>query len=233
MWGKVPLLLVPGLLCDRALWRHQIGFLEDRAACRVADTTRHDRIAAIARDVLAEAPRQFALTGLSMGGYVAFEILRQAPERVLKLCLLNTSARADMPEQRERRRLLLAMAKGGQFKGVTPRLLPMLIHPDRLQDTALTDIITSMGERMGRDVFCHQQTAIMHRVDSRPDLKAIVCPTQVIGSRQDALTPPEIVREIAEGIADARLDIIEDCGHLSPLEKPDEVNRLMRRWLAS
>ncbi len=233
MSNSLPLVLLSGLLNDGALWQHQIRFLEGSAACHVADTTRHERIDAIAKDVLQHAPPQFALAGLSMGGYVAFEIMRQAPERVLKLCLFDTSARPDTDEQRERRRLLLIMAQRGQFKGVTPRLLPMLIHPDRIHDIELTDIITSMAERMGRDVFRNQQTAIMHRIDSRPYLKDIQCPVQVIGGRQDALTPPEIVREIAEGIINARFDIIEHSGHLPPLEKPDEVNMLMRRWLAA
>jgi pimeloyl-ACP methyl ester carboxylesterase len=233
MSENMPLLLLPGLLCDAALWRHQTRFLEGIADCHVAGIAGHDRIEAIARDVLAKAPPRFALAGLSMGGYVAFEILRQAPERVLRLCLLDTSARPDTGEQREKRRLLLVMAKTGHFKGVTPRLLPLLIHPDRLKECELTDAITAMAERMGRDAFQKQQAAIMHRIDSRPLLKSIACPAQIIGGRQDALTPPDIVREIAEGMPNARFDIIEDCGHLAPLEKPDEVNRLMRRWLES
>ncbi len=228
----IPLLLLSGLLCDGALWQHQIRYLDGIAACHVADTARFDSMTAIAREVLSLAPPQFAMAGLSMGGYVAFEIMRQAPERVLKLCLLDTSARADTAEQREKRRLLLAMAEKGQFKGVTPRLLPMLIHPDRIEDVELTDIVTSMAERMGREAFRNQQTAIMTRTDSHATLKSIQCPTQIIGGRQDVLTPPDIMREIAEGISGARFDVVEDCGHLSPLEKPDEVNLLMRRWLA-
>lgn len=227
----IPLVLLSGLLCDGALWQHQLRFLEDVAACHVADTARHDRIETIAQDVLSLAPPQFALAGLSMGGYVALEIMRQAPERVLKLCLMDTSARPDTDEQREKRRLLLIMAQRGQFKGVTPRLLPMLIHPDRLDDVEITDTITAMAERMGRDAFRNQQAAIMHRIDSRPHLKDIRCSTQVIVGRQDVLTPPDIAREIAQGINGAKLDVIESSGHLPPLEKPDEINVLMKRWL--
>lgn len=230
---NIPLVLLSGLLCDGALWQHQLRYLEDVAACHVADTTKFDRVEALAHDVLTKAPPQFALAGLSMGGYVAFEIMRQAPERVLKLCLLDTSARPDTDEQKERRRLLLIMAQRGQFKGVTPRLLPMLIHPDRLKDVEVTDIIIGMAERMGRDVFRNQQTAIMNRIDSRPHLKNIRCPVQLIGGRQDALTPPEILKEIADSIPNAKFDIIENSGHLPPLEKPDEVNVLMKRWLAA
>ncbi len=113
-----------------------------------------------------------------------------------KLCLLDTSARPDTPEQVRRRELLITMSREGKFKGVTPRLLPMLIHPDRLQDKDLTGLIMTMAERVGRDAFVRQQTAILKRPDSRPFLKSIKCPVQVIGGRQDAITPPEIVREI-------------------------------------
>jgi pimeloyl-ACP methyl ester carboxylesterase len=229
----IPLLLLPGLLCDAALWQHQIKSLKSIADCRVMDTTKHDRIDALAKAVLAEAPPQFALAGLSMGGYVTLEIMRQAPERVLKLCLLDTSARPDTAEQSEKRRLLLAMSKAGQFKGVTPRLLPLLIHPDRLEDKDLTYIIVTMAERMGRDVFHKQQTAILNRIDSRPFLRDIKCPTQLIVGSQDALTPPEIMREIHDGIAGSRMNVLEHCGHLSALEKPDEVNALMQKWLVA
>lgn len=228
-----PLLLLPGLLCDAALWQNQIKGLKTLADCHVVDTTRHESIDAIARAVLSHAPPQFALAGLSMGGYVAFEIMRQAPQRVLKLCLIDTSARPDTDEQQQRRRLLLAMSKSGQFKGVTPRLLPMLIHPDRMDDKDLTQTIMAMAERVGRDAFHHQQTAILNRIDSRPFLKDIRCPTQVIVGAQDTLTPIEIAREIASGIAGSRFNIIESCGHLSSLERPEEVTAIMQGWMAA
>ncbi|MDX2028354.1 MAG: alpha/beta fold hydrolase [Alphaproteobacteria bacterium] len=231
MPDKVPLLFLPGLLCDAALWQNQINALKNMADCHVADLTQHDRMAALAQAVLAKAPPRFALAALSMGGYVAFEILRQAPERVLKLCLLDTSARPDTEEQKKRRRMLMSMAKKGEFKGVTPRLLPTLIHADRLEDKALTDVIMDMAARVGREAFLRQQDAIIHRIDSRPFLKDISCPTQVIGGRQDALTPPEIVQEIADGIPGAKLNFIENCGHLSALERPEEIVELMKRWL--
>lgn len=228
---SLPLLMLNGLLCDAALWRHQVRDLSGIVTCHPADTTGHDSVAALARDVLAKAPAQFALVALSMGGYVALEIMRQAPERVLRLCLVNTQARPDTDEQRERRRLLIGMSRAGQFKGVTPRLLPMLIHPDRMQDVDLVDTITAMAERVGRDAFQRQQTAIMNRIDSRPSLKAIRCPVQIISGAQDTLTPPDVMRELAEGIPHARFDVLEHCGHLSPLERPDEVTRIIRAWL--
>jgi pimeloyl-ACP methyl ester carboxylesterase len=230
MPNRLPLILLPGLLCDAALWQNQINDLKNIANITVANTTKHNSIAAIAHDVLEQAPSTFALSGLSMGGYVALEILRQAPQRVLKLAIFNSSARADTPEQQERRRILLALSKSGQFKGVTPRLLPLLIHPDRLTDTTLTTTITTMAKRVGRDAFANQQTAILNRIDSRPSLKDIACPTLIVGGEQDAITPPDLLQELADGIKGSQLHMIAPCGHLSVLERPELVNPLLREW---
>jgi pimeloyl-ACP methyl ester carboxylesterase len=213
------------------LWQNQINHLKNIADCSVAATTRHNAIPDIARDVLRDAPHQFALAGLSMGGYVALEIMRQAPERVLRLAIFDSSARPDTPKQQERRRLLLAMSQTGRFKGVTPRLLPKLIHSDRLQDKVLTATIMEMAERVGRDAFVNQLTAIINRIDSRDSLSAIACPTLVAGGRQDAITSVDLIEELAAGIKNSRLQIIENCGHLSTLECPDVINALMIEWL--
>jgi len=232
MAAKQTLLLLPGLLCTEALWQNQIKALKGVAECIVADLTQYDSMVTLARAALQKAPPQFALAGLSMGGYVAFEIMRQAPERVTKLCLLDTSARADTPEQKERRLSFISMSRAGQFKGVTPRLLPSLVHTSRLKDERLTDVVFGMAGRIGRDGFIRQQTAIMNREDSLPTLANIKCPTQVIVGRQDMLTPPEVMSEIAKGIAGAKYEVIETCGHLSPLEQPDKVSEIMKAWLA-
>jgi pimeloyl-ACP methyl ester carboxylesterase len=231
MTNPIPLLLIPGLLCDADLWQNQINHLKDIADITVANTTCPDNIKDIAARVLAFSPPQFALAGLSMGGYVSLEIMRQAPQRVLKLAIFDSSARADTPEQQKRRRILLAMSREGQFKGVTPRLLPLLIHPDRIADTALTTIISNMAERVGRAAFQNQQTAILNRIDSRPFLKRITCPTLIVGGVQDAISPPELLQELADGIVNSQLELIDRCGHLSTLEQPDQVNHLMYHWL--
>lgn len=231
MNGRLPLVLLPGLLCDAALWAHQTTHLADVADCTVADTTRHDSVGAIAEATLAAAPPRFALAGLSMGGYVAFEIMRRAPERVLGLALLDTSARPDSEEQVRRRRALIELSRAGRFKGVTPRLLPLLVHPDRLEDSSVTDVVFGMAERVGRDAFERQQTAILNRPDSRPDLPSIACPTLVVVGRQDALTPPDRAEEIAAAIPGARLCVVEDCGHLVTVERPQAATVLMRDWL--
>lgn len=226
------LLLIPGLLSDYALWQHQIDALADIADCYVADSTTHHWIELIAKDILSKAPERFALAGLSMGGYVALEIMRQAPERVDRLCLLNTSARQDTPEQRQRRSILLALSAKGKFKGVTPRLLPLLIHPERISDVVLTQTIMDMAERVGREAFQNQQTAILNRIDSRPYLKDIQCPVQLIGGCQDAITSPEVMEEIASLIPHAKLAMLDGCGHLSTMEQPEKVTAIMRAWLS-
>ncbi|MGH6868454.1 MAG: alpha/beta fold hydrolase, partial [Methylocella sp.] len=150
---------------------------------------------------------------------------------VYRLALLDTSARADTPEQISRRRDLIELAERGEFKGVTPRLLPMFVHSDRLNDKALTGAVTSMAERVGRDAFLRQQKAIIGRVDSRASLSNIRCPTLVLCGRQDILTPPALAEEIAAGIPGARLDLIDHCGHLSTMERPEAVTAELRQWL--
>jgi pimeloyl-ACP methyl ester carboxylesterase len=227
------LILLPGLLCDARLWRHQVAHVADSASIEVADLVGPDRIEAMAERVLAMGPGPFALAGLSMGGYVAFEILRRAPERVLRLALLDTSARPDAPEQSARRRGLIELAQKGRFLGVTPRLLPQLLHPDHARDHAIANTVVQMARAVGREGFVAQQRAIMGRPDSRPDLGRIRCPTLVLGGAQDAVTPPEVLQEIAGGIAGARLILLDRCGHLSPLEQPDAVTAALRDWLTA
>ena len=231
MNAKTPLILLPGLLCDATLWRHQCDNLADIAAIRVADLTGHDSVGEMADTVLAAAPARFALAGLSMGGYVALEVMRRAPERVSRLALLDSSARADTPQQSGRRREFIALAGKGRFKGVTPRLLPLFIHPDRLGDGALTGAVTAMAEAVGKDAFVRQQRAVLGRPDGRADLARIACPTLVLCGRQDEPTPLKVHQEMAAAIPDARLVVIEDCGHLSTLERPEAVTLAMRQWL--
>ena len=232
MPSPIPLLLLPGLLCDRALWEPQLAGLSDIADMQVADLTKHNSVAAMARSVLEAPPPRFALAGLSMGGYVSFEIMRQASDRVDRLALLDTSARPDTAEQIEIRRTLMSMCETGEFKGVTPRLLPRWIHPSRLDDKALTETVISMTGRVGREAFLRQQQAIIDRPDSRPGLSRIRCPTLVLCGREDQSTPVEVHREIAADIPNARLVVVPDCGHLSTLERPHAVNAALRSWLA-
>ena len=231
MRSRTPLLLLPGLLCDAALWQHQIETLADLAEITVADLTPADQAGSAAQGVLASAPDEFALAGLSMGGYIALEIMRQAPDRVARLALLDTSARPDTQEKMKFRQELIDLARMGQFKGVTPRLLPKLIHPERMADGKLVESILAMAERGGRDAFLRQQRLMMNRPDSRHDLALIHCPTVVVCGRQDGLTPLADSEEMAEKIARGKLVVIEDCGHLSTMERPRAVSAVLRYWL--
>ncbi|MFD2262680.1 alpha/beta fold hydrolase [Lacibacterium aquatile] len=227
-----PLLLIPGLLCDEALWRPQIDHFAGRVDCIVGDTTKDDTAAGMAARILSKAPPRFQLAGLSMGGYIVFEILRRASDRVSKLALLDTQARPDSEEQKEKRKALMRLAEIGRFKGVTPRLLPMLVHEDRLQDTALTEVVIGMAERIGRDAFLRQQNAILTRSDSRPMLPGLAIPTLIICGQQDALTPPDRSQEMAAAIPLARLELIDRCGHLASIEHPERVNTLFDEHFA-
>ncbi len=226
------LVLIPGLLCDAQLWQSQIEDLAEVADVWIADHTRSDTMAAVARDVLADAPfSDFALAGLSMGGYIALEIMRQAPQRVLRLALLDTAAAAELPEQTRRRMEFLDLAERGEFHRVIETLLPLSIHASRLDEQRLTGVIKSMAENVGREAFARQEKAIMSRSDSLGLLAAIRCPTLVLCGRQDMLTPLARHEELAAGIRGAHLEVIEACGHLTTLEKPAEVNAALRRWL--
>jgi pimeloyl-ACP methyl ester carboxylesterase len=233
MRKKTPLILLPGLLCDKALWMHQLETLGDVADLTVADLTRDDNIKGMANRVLANAPELFSIAGLSMGGYVAQEIMRLAPERVERLALLDTSANAETPDSKKKRLSFIAQLGIGDFRGITGKLLPYLIHPDRLDDEALINIIRTSATNIGPDSFLRQQTAILSRSEGMKDLENIKCPTLVLCGRQDALTPLHWHEEIAKSIPNASLVIIEDCGHLAPLERPHAVSAVMRYWLTN
>ncbi len=226
------LILLPGLLCDSALWRHQTEHLKDQIEVTVGDITENNSIVAMAARVLADAPPRFALAGLSMGGYVAQEIMRQAPERVERLALVNTNARADTDEQRTNRAALIKLADIGSFKGVTPRLLPNLIHPSRMEDPAVAGVVMEMAERVGQHAFKRQLEAMMGRKDGRGDLEAIRVPTLIIAGRQDLLCPLAMQEEMRERIPNAKLILVEDCGHLVPLERPEATTAVFRYWLS-
>lgn len=228
---KMPLILLPGLLNDWRLWRAQVDALADIAEPVVPDLGGDDSLEALARRVLDAAPRRFALAGLSMGGYLAFEILRQDPARIERLALLDTSARPDLPEQAERRRTLIGLARSGRFAEIPPALLPAMVAPGHAQDPARGGLFLEMAETVGAEAFARQQTAIMNRPDSRPFLPAVAVPTVVVCGRQDSLTTPEMMGEIAAGIPRAAFVLIEEAGHLSPIEQPHAVSAVLRYWL--
>lgn len=231
MSESLPVVLIPGLLDSARLYAAQIPELWRCGPVMVADHTRDDSMSAIARRILAAAPPRFALAGLSMGGYVCFEILRQAAARVAKVALLGTSARADTPEATAMRRAQMIQASNGRLGEVVEMQFERMVHPLHRKDPQLREINRLMAEDLGPEAFARQQTAIITRPDSRPSLAAIACPTLVLVGEQDEITPLDRAVEMAHGIRGAQLVTVPECGHLSTLERPREVTRALLDWL--
>jgi pimeloyl-ACP methyl ester carboxylesterase len=177
------------------------------------------------------APDRFALAGFSMGGYVSFEILRRAPERVTHLALMDTQATPDTPEATARRKGFIEQTRLGRFHGVQPSLLPQIVHREHLDDQSIVQPILEMAAEVGADGFCRSQTAMIARADSRPLLVGIKQPTLVLVGREDIATPLVRAQEMAADIGHSQLVVLDKCGHMSPLEKPAEVSAELRRWL--
>jgi pimeloyl-ACP methyl ester carboxylesterase len=222
--------LLPGLLCDQRLWRDQARDLRDVADPTIPDLTLDDSLSAMARRVLDAAPERFALAALSMGGYVAFEILRQQPERVTRLALVDTSAALDSPERVMQRLAGIKSLKHGRFFGVTSRMLPQLVHANHVHGPIGAEV-QAMAKRVGGDAFLRQQNAILNRPDSRPVLPTIHVPTLVAVGDSDIITPPADAEEMHRLIAGSSYYVFAECGHLPPMEAPEETSQLLRRWL--
>jgi pimeloyl-ACP methyl ester carboxylesterase len=233
MDNTMPILLVPGLVSSPRIYAPVLPELWRFGPVTVANHIRDDHMALIARRILAEAPPRFALAGHSMGGYIAFEIMRQAPERVAKLALLNTQARPDTPEATARRRAMMARAKGGEYRAVLDELFSGFVHPSRRADADLRRLVHDMGGDIGVKGFVRQQEAIISRPDSRPILAAIKCPTLVLSGDDDNTIPNRLSVEMANNIHNARLVILADCGHLPQVEQPQATTDALVEWLRS
>ena len=232
MAAPLPLLLVPGLGCSARLYSPQVEALWRFGPVTVVDHTRDETMEAIARRTLDAAPPRFALAGLSMGGFISFAIMRLAPERVDRLALLDTNARADVPERIAEREKFIALVQRGRFTEVNAILTPRYLHPNH-RGESFVKIVEQMADDVGVEGFPRQQRAIMCRPDSRAMLANIRCPTLVLVGDSDAATPPELSKEMADAIPGAKLVIIKDCGHLSTIEQPNAVNSAMIDWLQS
>jgi pimeloyl-ACP methyl ester carboxylesterase len=231
MTDALPLVLVPGLICSSRIWAPLLPALWRHGPITVANHIRDDSMAGIARRILKEAPPRFALAGHSMGGYIAFEIMRQAPERVAKLALLNTQARPDTPEATARRRGMIARAQSGGYRTVVDELWANFVHPSRSGDASLQQIVHDMADDVGVEAFVRQQNAIMARPDSRPILTAIRCPTLVLTCDSDNTVPSKLSPEMTDAIAGSWLVVLENCGHLPQLERPEATVQALDEWL--
>ena len=230
--SSLPTVLVPGLMCSARLYAAQIPPLWQFGPVIVADHRQADSMPAIAERILATAPPRFALAGLSMGGYIAFVIAQQAPQRVARLALLDTSAQPETPRQTERRMPMIGLAKEGRLGEIVDALFPILVHRDRYADEELKRVVQAMAQEAGAEAFIRQQKAIMTRPDARPFLPSIACPTLVLVGEGDTLTPLALSQEIAAGIKGAKFVVVPQCGHLSTLERPDAVNAALVGWMA-
>ena len=231
------LIFLPGLACDRAAWTSQLSSLVGIAECSVAGYGSLDLLPAMADAVLEGAPEAFAIVGHSMGGRVALEVCRRAPGRVKALALLDTGYQArpqDDAGERERveRMRLVELARRSGMRAMAQQWARPMVHPDRLDDAPLIDAIVDMFERKSPDVFEAQQRALLARPDAAPVLAAIACPTLVLCGREDAWSPPSRHEEMARRIPDSELVIVERCGHMSPMERPEAVSAALARLLA-
>ncbi len=215
-------LLLPGMMCNERLWAPQIAAIERTTIC--ADLTRADNFQEMAAQVLDSAPRQFAIAGLSMGGILAFEIWRQAPDRVTHVALLDTNPHAEAPERQSLRLQQIETAlTGGLRELAVESLKPLYLAAAHRDDQALLNTILDMALDLGPEVFRRQSLALRDRVDSVPTLPTIDCPTLVLCGAEDLLCPVEYHELMANRIPDARLAVVNNCGHLSSLEQPEIV----------
>ena len=232
MSEPMPTVLIPSLGGSARLFAAQVPPLWRFGPVTVAGHTRDDAIAAIATRILAAAPPRFMVAGLSMGGYIAFEILRQAPDRVTRLVLLDTSARVDAADERKDRIAQRSAAQDGGFDALADRQFPHTVHPSHRHDAALRETFRSMMDDTGAEAFARQQTACIERRESLSTLAAIACPTLILVGADDEITPLEHAREMAHGIAGSTLVVVPTCGHLSAIDQPDAVTRAWIDWLS-
>jgi pimeloyl-ACP methyl ester carboxylesterase len=230
------LLLLPGLMCDRAVWVEQMRALSRDAHCIVPSYEALDSLADMASAVLRAAPPQFALAGHSMGGRVALEILRRAPERATRLMLLDTgwqalpNNEAGVAEARQRQRLV-DLAYAGGMRAMGREWVRGMVHPRRLQDTDLIEPILEMLDRQTPHTFAAQIRALLDRPDAGDVLPTIACPTMLVCGRQDAWSPLARHEVMATQIPRCQLEVVEECGHMSTMEQPSKISALMQRWL--
>ena len=224
------LVLLGGMMCDERLWAHQRAVLDiEFDSVVIGDLTRSSTIAGMASDVLSAAPERFALAGLSLGGMVAFELWRQAPARITHLGLLDTNPFAEKPERQLKRDEEMLDAKAGRLQELmVEQFKPKYLGARARRDADILDLILDMAMSLGTSVFERQSVALRDRPESCETLATISCPSLIACGAEDVLCPPKFHEYMAETMPNATLEVIDDCGHMAPLEKPDAVTRLLR-----
>lgn len=227
--GGTDVVLLPGFMLDEAIWRDTAAALSRIGPLHHGHLRDGDCIAAMAHHIVAKAdfPRQFVLIGFSLGGYVAREIARSMPERVLALVLIATSARADSPQRAQHKAAAAAMAPAATFRGLSRAAIAASLHPDHADNTALIEQIRAMGVRLGRDVFVRQSGLQRGSENNR----SIRCPTLVVAAAQDQLRGLDEAQELRDSIAGAALEVIADSGHMIPMEQPERLTKVILDWL--
>ena len=226
-------ILVPGLLCDRDVWAHQIAALEGRYEVIVPDLTRHDSLPGMAAHILEGAPQRFSIIGHSMGGRVTLEVFRLAPERVARLGLLDTGVHPAPSAELPKRQAMLDISAGQGMRALADAWLPPMVKPGLLiEDPDLSERLYAMVERMTPAIHRQQIKALVDRPDAAPLLPEIACPTLVGVGELDLWSPPDQHQPIADAIPDAVMVVFEGAGHMAPMEKPEAVNAALLEWMA-
>jgi pimeloyl-ACP methyl ester carboxylesterase len=231
------LVLVPGLLCDAKVWQAQIVALSDLATIQVCDHSSQDSLPGMARTILEQAPPRFALAGHSMGGRIAIEVMRLAPERVTALGLFDTgyvplASGAEGEKEAAGRHELLAIARRDGMRAMGRKWIQNMVHPSRLSEAPLIDAVLDMFETKTPEIFAAQIRALLDRPDGASVLPTIKCPTLVLCGHEDIWSPPQRHQDIAARIPGSTFVDIPECGHMSTMERPEAVNQAMRAWLA-
>ena len=228
--SKQNLVLIPGLVCDEQVWRHQAEFLSDIAEIIIPPVVKSSTMFGLAEEVLATSAETFAVAGFSMGGYVAMEMYRQAPERISRLALLDTTARDDTKIKAEARINAIQACEDGKFENVIDGMISILLHPG-VQQTPVSEIVPRRAGRVGSEAFVRRHRAMQSRQDSRDLISSCNIPVRAICGRQDAMCSVEEHEEMANLAKYGRLSVIEECGHMTILERPHAATALLRDWL--
>lgn len=232
MSERPTLMLLPGLLCDETVWEAQIAAFGRDWQIIVVDLRGYSSFDTMAEVVLERAPSRFALAGHSMGGRVALEVFRQAPDRVERLALLSTGVHPVLEGEADKRQQLIAFAWRDGMEALARQWIPPTLHPSHRQDHEMVEAMIAMWCRSTPEIHEGQIRAALDRRDARPLLPAIRCPTLVLGGADDPWAPASQQEEIAKAISGAELALIPECGHMVTMEQPEAVNARLRTWLA-